>query len=105
MDLFLGQLAWGEGELTKFLKFLGKNKISNYPLRANGSKFLKNIWLFGKYGPKTWFLKANELKFIEETWLHKGKWARSPLETQFLEEFCMFSWGIWTHLPWVTMFP
>lgn len=105
MDVFLGQLAWGEGELTKFPKFLGKNKICNYPLKANGSKFLKNIWLFGKYGPKTWFFKANELKFIEETWFHKGKWARFPLETQFLEEFGMFSWGIWTHLPWVTMFP
>jgi hypothetical protein len=90
-NVFLGQLAWGEGELAKFPKFLGKNKICNYLLRANGSKFFKSIWLFGKYGPKTWFFKANELKF--------------PMETQFLEEFGMFSWGIRTHLPWVTMFP
>jgi hypothetical protein len=69
-NVFLGQLAWGEGELAKFPKFLGENKICNYPLRANGPKFLKNIWLFGKYGPKTWFFKANGLKFIEETWFH-----------------------------------
>jgi hypothetical protein len=27
------------------------------------------------------------------------------METQFLEEFGMFSWGIQTHLPWETMFP
>ncbi len=74
-NVFLGQLAWGEGELAKFPKFLGKNKICNYLLRANGSKFFKSIWLFGKYGPKTWFFKANELKFIEETSFHEGKWA------------------------------
>jgi hypothetical protein len=103
--VFLGQLAWAEGELTKFPKFLGENKICNYPLRANGPKFLKNIWLFGKYGPKTWFFKANGLKFIEKHGSSKANGPTFPMETWFLEEFCMFSWGILTHLPWGTMFP
>jgi hypothetical protein len=40
---FHKQLAWGEGELAKFPKFLGENNICNYPLRANEPKFLKNI--------------------------------------------------------------